>query len=149
MATITIIKQGAVSLRRKKLDILIENDNGQRRRWTGTVPIDLSFADLSEAQLSAIWQDSVVVDDDVYEMYARKDIAPEISAIMRRIIREMRNATSLADVSDTIEDVVGNDSAQDQRLTKLKSLAAGATAAERDRFFMLMAFLSLSRLQTE
>ena len=139
-----IISEQAISLRRKKVRVLIEHNN-LRRANSFDAPLAADIDVHMQAYGTALWSAGEFVEDAIWIEREESQFKDLYKAVIRAGVQALRadNAT-LSDVSDAFDTfIAGSD--KSQHLSKLQAMAAASTAAQRDRFFLLCAFLFLSK----
>ena len=144
MMNYLIISAAASSLQQQQVRVLIEDSN-QRRSNVFTIPIGEDVDVYVQANWYELWLNGMTADDDLWLKHEEKQFDDLYQAVIRAGVRAARQeGATLTSVSDAMEDLI-TVSAKSQHLSQLQALASAATAAQRDRFFLLCAFLFLSK----
>lgn len=139
-----ISSESKTSLRNKHILVLIEHNN-LRRSNTFSIPISEDANAYVQANWADLWSSGEFAEDDSWLKHEEKQFTNLYKSVIRAGIRSARQeGATLTDMSDAMEDLIAV-SPKSQHLSKLQTMAAASTAAQRDRFFLLCAFLFLSK----
>lgn len=139
-----IIEESASSLKKKRLAILIEHNSIRRKAFVSLAINKDSDAFINE-NWAELWSSGESVSDDVWDEHEESQFTDLYKAVIRAGVQTARQqGSSLSDVSAAMTAMV-DASPRSAQLLKLKTLASNATAAERDEFLIICAFLFLSK----
>ena len=129
----------------KTVEVYLEDDNGVHRQVVRRgVPIGLDVDGYVADNFAQLWAIAEPLADDVWEGVFEKSQRGLYREIVRAGVGAARGqGATLSDVTDAMEGVLLG-SGKAGGYSRIKTLASGATAAQRDGFFLLVGYLVLN-----
>lgn len=139
-----IIADEPTGLKKKRIVVLIDHNNSKRKSLVSLGMNDDADTFIN-ANWSSLWSAGEIVSDDIWIDHEEHKFEDLYRSAIRAAVQtaKQQNAT-LADVSAAMTAII-NASPRAPYLSALETLASNATAAERDEFFIICAFLFLSK----
>lgn len=132
------------SLQRQWVRCLLEQGGAYRN-----IDFDIPVADDVDSYIAnnfaTLWNDALVSTEDEWLEQDEQQFMGLYRAVAREGVKAARLGGTLTDVSVAMEAAIAANTTKANQLSALQTMASNATAAERDRFFLLCSFLFLSK----
>jgi hypothetical protein len=149
MAEFVVVLDAPNSMKTKTVQVYLEDDAGDHRQIRREdVPIAVDVATYVEEHFVQLWIESEPLADRVWDAYFEKQFRDLYREVVRAGVQAARGQlATLADVTLAMEtELLTSDKAG--AYSRLVTLATGATASQRDAFFLVTSFLVLNKFMS-
>lgn len=143
MSDFSIVIESPTSMTRKLIRVYFEND-GAYRQIDRTVNIDVDVEQYITDNFAMVWASASDLPESEWIAASEADADTLYRDVARAAIQAGRGAGSLNDITQAMDDTISV-SGKANAYARLKTLASGATAVQRDAFFLAIAFVVLGK----